>query len=151
MVRSGAEPQSSIRVRCWHLSRAIRFYRRISVRALKRAALAVAITLAILSSVAVVPSTTASAATSTVGPAAHPGTSTGRPAPPVPDDPGFCGVRHDGPTFVGGGRYQYTVYLPRAWRYAVDIHFNWCVSVSAYWYGYYYDTAADTSWYIVNC
>jgi hypothetical protein len=116
-----------------------------------------------LSSVAVVPSTTASAATSTVVPAAHPGTSTGRPAPPVPDDPGFCGVRHDGPTFVGGGRYQYTVYnkcgsshtfavyLPRAGRYAVDIHFNWCVSVSAYWYGYYYDTAADTSWYIVNC
>lgn len=83
----------------------------------------------------------------------------------TPNDPSFCGVRHAGPVYAGGGEflyevrnkcsgtYNWKVYLPSVGRYAVgSISGTACQedpgnnTISSYW-----APAADTNWYILNC
>jgi hypothetical protein len=83
----------------------------------------------------------------------------------TPYDPGFCGVRHAGPVYAGGGEflyevrnkcsgtYNWKVFLPSVGHYAVgSVSGTACQAdpgnntISNYW-----APAADPDWYIVNC
>lgn len=81
----------------------------------------------------------------------------------VPNDPGFCGVRHSGPTWAGrtvtyvvsnrcASTYSFAVFLPRLSRWAIGSNTDTaCQTVQGGGEGTWWYTYADPNWSIRVC